>query len=125
MTSGPGGHNVVIKPKRNQMNTKLKLMGAAFPLALLLGAALSPSAMAANGIPGTGPVGPQPFQAWQGWYEYNTYSWVNGTSTSPGYTQITTNRVYVTGATQNECNLNLSNARATVKYTAYNACYLL
>lgn len=106
------------------MNTKLKLMGAALPLALLLGVALSPGATAAQ-IGQTGPVGPQPFEAWQGWYEYNTYSWQNGTSTSSGYTEITTHRVYVSGASQNECNLNLANGRATVKYTAYNACYRL
>lgn len=103
------------------MNTKLKLMGAALPLALLLGT-LAPNAMAANGIPGTGPVGPQPFEAWQGWYEYNTYSWQNGTPTSSGYIQITLHRVYVSGATETECNLNLAAGRATVKYTAYDDC---
>ena len=106
------------------MNAKLKLMGAALPLSLLLGAALSPAAMAAQ-VGQTGPVGPVPFEAWQGWYEYNTYSWHNGTYPSAGWMAIISHRVYVGGTSQNECNVNLSSAMSGFRITAWNACYRL
>lgn len=106
------------------MNTKLKLLAAALPLTLLLGAALPPGATAAQ-IGGTGPVGPQPFEYWQGWYEYNTYGWQSGTPTNPGSFQITTHHVVVGGTSENECNMNLHNGMITVKVTKWNTCYKL
>lgn len=105
------------------MNTKMKLMGAGLSLAMLLGTALATgSAAAATTGTGTGtttgPVVNPGF--YQGWYSQYIVIW-NGGQDQGSY-QIQIQTTYISGASQYECALALSNAMSKVKVYQWASC---
>lgn len=102
---------------------KMKLLSAAFTLAVLTGGALAPApALAVQGgaIGTTRPSPPVPAGYWQGWYSRYVVIWHGGLNTGTYEIQIPV--TYITAPTQAECALTLSTAMGANRVYQWASC---